>query len=147
MSKNFPKWYIIVLHFGENFMKIRTNIAKLQIHENLHKNVNENMFSFTFLCKFSWVLWKAIKATNMFQLYTTNFNLLKMAVQYQFFPILMVQMFFSQIQQAPHSRLQNSRKVPVITEVRNFWYIFHCAILCVKKMLFLFHASNKDTDH
>ena len=38
----------LVLHFGENFMKIRTKIAKLQMHENLHKNVNENMFSFTF---------------------------------------------------------------------------------------------------
>ena len=35
----------LVLHFGENFMKIRTKIAKLQMHENLHKN----MFSFTFL--------------------------------------------------------------------------------------------------
>ena len=78
-------------------------IAKLQNHENLHKNVNENMFSFTFLCKFSWALWTwwvAIKATNMLQLYTASFNLLKMAVQYQFFPILMVQMLFPQIQQA-----------------------------------------------
>ena len=27
----------LVLHFGENFMKIRTKIAKLQMHENLHK--------------------------------------------------------------------------------------------------------------
>ena len=43
----------LVLHFGEIFMKIGTKIAKLQVHENLHKNVNENMFSFTFLCKFS----------------------------------------------------------------------------------------------
>ena len=41
-----------VLHFGEYVMKIGTKIAKLQMHENLHKNVNENMFSFTFLCKF-----------------------------------------------------------------------------------------------
>ena len=32
--------------------KIRTKIAKLQMHENLHKKVNENMLSFTFLCKF-----------------------------------------------------------------------------------------------
>ena len=24
----------------------------IKTHENLHKNVNENMFSFTFLCKF-----------------------------------------------------------------------------------------------
>ena len=43
----------LVLNFGENFMKIRTKIAKLQMHENLHKNVNEKVFSFTFLCNFS----------------------------------------------------------------------------------------------
>ena len=56
----------LILHFIENFMKMWTKIAKLQLHENLHKNVNENMFSFTFLCKFSWVFKKAIlKATNI----------------------------------------------------------------------------------
>ena len=33
-------------------MKIRRKIAKLQMQENLHKNVNENMFSFTFYAKF-----------------------------------------------------------------------------------------------
>ena len=38
--------------------------------------------------------------TNMLQLYTANFNLFKMVVHYQFFSILMVQMLFSQIQQA-----------------------------------------------
>ena len=54
--------YFLVLHFGENFMKIRSKIPKLQMHEKLHKNVNENMFSFTFLCNFSLVLWWAIKA-------------------------------------------------------------------------------------
>ena len=27
----------LVLHFGEIIMKIRTKIAKLQMHENLHK--------------------------------------------------------------------------------------------------------------
>ena len=42
----------LVLHLGENFMEIRTKLPKLQMRENLHKNVNENMFSFTFLCKF-----------------------------------------------------------------------------------------------
>ena len=51
-------------------MKLRTKIAKLQMHENLHKNVNENMFSFTFLCKFSGVFWRAI---NILQLYTAYF--------------------------------------------------------------------------
>ena len=74
------------LHFGENFMKIWTKIAKLQMHENLPKNVNENMFSFTVLCKFSCVLWRANKATNMLQLYAANFNPFKMAVQYKFSP-------------------------------------------------------------
>ena len=43
MSRNFPKWCMayeniipnfLVLHFGENFMKIGTKIAKLQMHEN-----------------------------------------------------------------------------------------------------------------
>ena len=29
----------IIPNFGENFMKIRTNISKLQMHEILHKNV------------------------------------------------------------------------------------------------------------
>ena len=43
----------LVLHFCEIFMKIRTKMAKLHMHKYLHKNVNENMFSFTFLCKFS----------------------------------------------------------------------------------------------
>ena len=37
---------LLVQHFGESCMKIRTEIAKLQIHENLHKNVNENMVFF-----------------------------------------------------------------------------------------------------
>ena len=46
------------LHFAENFMKILTKIAKLRMHEKLHKNVNENLFSFTFLCKFSWAFMK-----------------------------------------------------------------------------------------
>ena len=40
-EQKLPKMVIIipnflVLHFGENFMKIRTKIAKLQMHENLH---------------------------------------------------------------------------------------------------------------
>ena len=60
----------LVLHFGENFMKIWTKIPKLQIYENLHKNVNENLH---ILCNFSWVLRWAIKTTNMLQLYTANF--------------------------------------------------------------------------
>ena len=42
----------------------------------------------------------AIKTTNMLQLYTANFNLFKIPFQYQFYPIFMVQMLFSQIRQA-----------------------------------------------
>ena len=52
--------YFLVLYFGENFMKSRSKLPKLQMHENF-----ENLFSFTFLCNFSW--W-AIKATNMLHL-------------------------------------------------------------------------------
>ena len=101
----------LVLHFGENFLKIRTKIAKLQIHENLHKKVNENMFSFTFLLKFSWVLWRAIKVTNMLQLYTANFNLLlKMAT---IFPNFDGPNVFFPNSTGPWSRFQNRRKIPV----------------------------------
>ena len=39
----------LVVHFGENFMKIGTKIPKYQMHGKLHKNVNE----FTLLCNFS----------------------------------------------------------------------------------------------
>ena len=57
IEQNLPKMVyflpnFLVLHFGENFTKIQTKIAKLKRQENLHKNVNKNMFSFTFLCKF-----------------------------------------------------------------------------------------------
>ena len=46
---NLPKMtYIIPNFFVLYFMKIWTKIPKLQMHENLHNNVNENMFSFTF---------------------------------------------------------------------------------------------------
>ena len=44
--------YFSVLQLGENFVKIRTKIAKYPLHENLHKNVNENMFLFTFYANF-----------------------------------------------------------------------------------------------
>ena len=49
IEQKLPKMvYIIpnflVLQFGENFVKIQTKIAKLQIHTHLHKNVNETGF-------------------------------------------------------------------------------------------------------
>ena len=42
----------LVPHFGENIMKIRTKIAKLQMHDNLHKNVNETCFHSHFYANF-----------------------------------------------------------------------------------------------
>ena len=49
----------LVLHFGENFMKIQTKIAKLQMHENLHKIFVQIFMSF--------------HEGHMLQLYTANF--------------------------------------------------------------------------
>ena len=46
----------LVLHFGENFMKIRTKILKLQMHENLHKNVNKTCFRSHFYAIFHEIL-------------------------------------------------------------------------------------------
>ena len=47
MQKLFKMVYIIpnflVQHFGEKFMKSGTKKLKLQMHENLHQNVNENI--------------------------------------------------------------------------------------------------------
>ena len=42
----------LVLHFGENFMKMRTKIAKLKMDENLYKSVNHSHF----YAKFQYVL-------------------------------------------------------------------------------------------
>ena len=44
-----------VSDFGENFMKIQTKITKVQIHENLHENM-----------QISLVLWRAIIATKCY---------------------------------------------------------------------------------
>ena len=56
----------------------------------------------------------------MLQLYTANFNLFKMAVQYQFFPILMVQMLFPRIQQAPGPNFRTVGKSLDILAKNNF---------------------------
>ena len=106
----------LILHLGENNIKIRTNLAKLQMHENLHKNVNKNMFSFTFLCTFSgvfdWQLKQQIcEALDYLFLKWLLIHLKWWSSSfrpYQIFPIFMVQMFFPQIQQAPGP---NFRKV------------------------------------
>ena len=39
---------VLVLHFVENFMKIQTKIAKLQMYENFHNNVDESCFNTRF---------------------------------------------------------------------------------------------------
>ena len=57
----------LVLHFGENSMKIQRKIAKLQMHENLYKNVNENIFHSRVYANFHEFLWRAIKVTNALQ--------------------------------------------------------------------------------
>ena len=62
-------------------MKIQTKIPKLQMQENLHKNENENMFSFTFLCKFSEFLGWGIYSFTLHISYMV-FNPFKMAVQF-----------------------------------------------------------------
>ena len=62
----------------------------LQILENLNKKREWKHF----YANFHELYEEAIKATNMLQLYTAYFNLFKMVVQYQFFPILMVLMLF-----------------------------------------------------
>ena len=46
------------------------------MHENLHKNVNENPFSFTFLCKFLRVFFEGQLKQQMI------LNPFKMAVQF-----------------------------------------------------------------
>ena len=85
--------YFLFLHFGENFMKIQTKIPKMQMHENLHKNLH-------FYAIFREFLWWAIKATNMLQLTLLNFYMVlkwwsSSLRMHQVFPILMVQMLFS----------------------------------------------------
>ena len=56
----------LVLHFGENFYENPSKLAKLQMHEKLHKNVNENKFFFTFLCYFSLVFVKSNQSNKYF---------------------------------------------------------------------------------
>ena len=70
----------LVLHFGKIFTRIQSKIPKLKMHEKLHKNVNENLFQFTFYAIFHVFYDRQLK-----QLYTANFlNVypFKMAVQF-----------------------------------------------------------------
>ena len=115
MSRNSPNCVyhsqFLALHSGESFMKVQSKVIKLQMFENLQKSANETViFSFTFLCKFSQVFLighesnKEVTALHCLFLiwfiihlkwWFSSFRL------HQIFPILMVQMLFSKIQQAP----------------------------------------------
>ena len=53
-EQKLPKMVYIIpnflgLHVGENFMKIRSKLRKLAKCDNLHKNVNENVFIHIFM--------------------------------------------------------------------------------------------------
>ena len=70
----------------------------------------------------------------MLLLYTVSFNLFKMAVQYQFSPILMFQMLFSHIEQAPGPDFR------MVGKSLNIW--------ALKRInLTLLHVNNKGGHH
>ena len=117
----------LVLHFGENFMKIQSKISKLQMHENLHEHVNENRFSFTFLCNFHEFLCWAIKATNMLQLYTARYGFNQFRMAFQFFsasdfPKFGPNAFFPTNSTGPWPRLQKGRKIPEFNLYKYFYF-------------------------
>ena len=107
MSKNLPKMLysipkFLVLHFGENCTKIWTKIAKLQMHENLHKNVNfyanfHEFYEEQLMLQICYILTLLISYM--------VFNPFKMAVQFfstsSNFPNFDGPNAFFQIQQAP----------------------------------------------
>ena len=88
-------------------MKIPQKVIKLQMFENLHKNVNENMFSFTFFMQ----IFTSFSNGPLNQKICYSFTLLISYIHlkwwpssfrlHQIFPILMVLCFFSQMQQVP----------------------------------------------
>ena len=82
--------------------KSPNKIRKLQMHEN----VNENMFSFTFLYKFSLSFYEwQLKQHLIFPWSLINLKLKSSSLRlHQVFPTLMVQILFSQIQQVPDFR-------------------------------------------
>ena len=80
----------LVVHFGENFVKIRSKIPKLQMHEKFHKNVNENIH--IFMQFFTYFYGEQIK-----EFYTANFLYVLIHLKRQSsrsFPNLMVRNVF-----------------------------------------------------
>ena len=87
------KVYIIpkclVLHFGENFMEIGTKTAEVQVLENLHINVNENMFSLMFMSLYERQLKQQTCYSFTLLISFMVFNPFQMAVQFVFRQIFM----------------------------------------------------------
>ena len=115
MGKKFPKWFT---SFSISYYTFWWNSNENQNKKNNRSYRCMKICIKLYLCKFSWVFMVAIIATNMLQLYNANFwygfNPFKMAVQFfrlhEVFPIFMVQMRFSQIQQAPGPDFRKVRK-------------------------------------
>ena len=80
-------------------MKIRTKIAKLQMHENLHQNVNEYIKA-TILYTANVLVCFLLFFVIHLKWRSSSFRL------HQIFKILMVQMTFAQIQWAPDPDLR-----------------------------------------
>ena len=92
-------------------------MEQLEVFEHLKNGgmstvgVGKHLFSFTFLFKCSWVLWRAIKETNMLQLNTDNFNILRWRSSLKFSQFWWSKCFF------PSSTgswflFQNGRNIP-----------------------------------
>ena len=72
------------------------------MQEYLYKNVNENLFSFTFLFKFSWVFMNGNWCNILYPWSLINKKLKSISFSLnQVIPNLMVQMLFSQFEQTP----------------------------------------------
>ena len=63
------------IHFGENFMKIPSKIPKLQMHENLHKDVNENMYSFICIHSHFYVVFMSFMVVHESNKYVTALHI------------------------------------------------------------------------
>ena len=83
-------------------MKIPTKIAKLPLHENLYKNVNENMFSFT------------LKTQLISSMISNPFKWQLCSLRLSNFPNLDGQNTFLPNLTGPLPKLQRGRKIPVL---------------------------------
>ena len=101
----------ISVKFWWKFHENPNKIAKLQLHENLHKNVNENMFSFTsFLQIFMSFLEGNLSNKYFTALYYSFQFILNGCIKFSLFWWL--RWCFSPNLTGPWSWLQKSRKIP-----------------------------------